>query len=497
MPLARIAEVVMVACVVASPVVAEAGGERRLVERVRQDVTPLPQAGVLMLSYAATVEKVRRSVVTVLVSMPPEAAIDGGHEDAAAGTDFDLFPRGERGEEDDEEEPQSSGSGLVLTADGLVVTNAHVIEGARTVKVRLCEAEEELPAVVVGLDTGTDIALLRIAEKALEPAVLADSSRTRPGDVVLALGSPYGLEQTITQGIISATGRGTLGLRQGGMEDFLQTDAAINPGNSGGPLVDGLGRVVGLNTARYRGINIGFAVRSNLMLKVAGDLLQHGCVVRGHLGIQIRDLTAALRQEWKLPPQMRGVMVAAVEADQPAARAGFRTGDVVRAVNGRRVENGARFRLSLASQLPGEKAVFTLLRQGKEQELTAVLVEPPELAARRQRETEKTAEWLPGLHVAEISHAWRQRLRLPPEAAGLVVVRAYATAVAGGSAGGATGAPPLLEEGAQILAINGTEVRTLEEAGGRLEQLKQTAVLLIKVRAAGKERLVAIPRGKA
>lgn len=449
---------------------------------------PLAKSGVL-LSYADVVEQVRDSVVTLRIKRLRRLHDESdAFSEEEAGNPFDFRQPPSRGagdveEEEEDDHTDGGGSGVVITRDGLILTNAHVVHDAEKVTVRAAGQDQDLPAVVLGLDAATDIAILRVEKTDWKPATLADSSLTRPGDIALAIGSPFGLEQTITLGIISATGRGALGLIDGGMEDFIQTDAAINPGNSGGPLLDGEGRVIGINTARYWGDNIGFAIPVNLALKVAGDLLQHGTVVRGHLGVRLRELTPSLRRELALPNRAKGVVIASVEADQPAARAGFRPGDLVQSVNQRRIDNGARFRLAMASLQPGEKAEFQILRQGVQARLQATLSEPPTLAGARERENPSSEEWAPGLHVAEINPHWRLKLALPPSLSGLVVTQDYSTP---------TGTQRL-RAGDVILAINGTPVTSHKQATQRLAELK-APTLLLKARRGSEEILAAITR---
>lgn len=453
--------------------------------------TPLEKSGVL-LSYADVIEKTHDSVVTVRIKRISRLDKDSfgrlHAEEVEEENPFDFRPRAGANKmdpEDDTEELDGGGSGVVITADGLILTNAHVVRDAEKVSVRAAGKEEDIPALVIGMDTATDIALLKVEEHTWQPATLADSSLSRPGDIALAIGSPFGLEQTITLGIISATGRGSLGLINEGMEDFIQTDAAINPGNSGGPLLDGLGRVIGINTARFWGENIGFAVPVNLAVKVAGDLLQHGWVVRGHLGVRFREMTPKLALELGLPRRVKGIVIESVEADQPAALAGFKPGDLITAVNQRRVENIARFRLAMAGQQPGDLATFQVLRKGAEMRLDATLAEPPELAAARarQQENEKPEEWAPGLHVAEINPHWRLKLALPPSVAGLVVTEDYHSKEG----------TVRLRAGDLVLAINGTSVTTREQAKKRLEEMK-SPTLLIKARRGSQEVLAAVSR---
>ncbi|TDU66158.1 serine protease Do [Prosthecobacter fusiformis] len=456
------------------------GKEREMV--VQRDATPLGSRTQVVLSYADVIERVRDSVVTVYVSR----ASKGEDREDSEENPFDLVPRRRSIDDDSEEKYQGSGSGVILTQDGLIVTNAHVVKDADKIYIRLRGREEDMEAVMMGIDPATDIAVLKMEAESLKPSTLGDSSVVRPGDVVLAIGSPFGLEQTITLGIISATGRGTLGLIDGGMEDFLQTDAAINPGNSGGPLLDGLGRVIGINTARYWGDNIGFAVPANLVLKVAGDLYRHGWVVRGFLGVHTLEVTPKLVGELKLPKKARGVIINSVEADEAAAKAGFHSGDLVIEVNGRRVENGARFRLSLASQQPGDEATFQVLRDGKEISLQAKLGDPPELRAARAiaaKAEPSDHEWAPGLFVAEVDRDWRMKLKLSPQIKGLVVTKDFKIQDRGVH----------LSAGDQILLINGKPVKNQAEAKAQLASLK-TQILLLKIRGAEDERFVAVPR---
>lgn len=456
--------------------------EQDLRKQILRDTAPLERRSQVVLSYADVVEKARDSVVTILVtrSRPPVK------EEDREENNFEILPKSNSEDEEEEDENQGSGSGVVFSSDGWIVTNAHVVRDAEKIQVRLRGQDDTLLAVLAGIDTATDIALLKVEQPGLSSATLGDSSQLRPGDVVLAIGSPFGLEQTITLGIISATGRGTLGLIEGGMEDFIQTDAAINPGNSGGPLLDGLGRVIGINTARYWGDNIGFAVPINLALKVAGDLHQYGWVVRGFLGVQTLKLTRKLRKELKLPPRTLGVAIKTVEVDEAGARAGILPGDLILEVNGCRVENDARFRLSLASLQPGDTATFKLLREGQQVTLQATLGDPPELKKSRSHATVgnlDTVEWAPGLKVAEINRDWRMKLKLSPQVQGLIVTQDFKAA--DGSI--------RLSAGDQILSINGKPVKAMKQAQLQLETLK-SSTLLLKIRSAGEERLLAVLR---
>lgn len=445
---------------------------------IQRDASAYDRSSQVALSYANVVEKVRDSVVTVLVTRTGPPVGQAAEEDS-----LDLFRK--KNTDKNQEEEHGSGSGVIFSTEGWIVTNAHVVNGADSIQVRLRGRDDSLSAYLAGMDTATDIALLKVEQTDLSAAVLGDSNQARPGDVVLAIGSPFGLEQTITLGIVSATGRGALGLMADGMEDFIQTDAAINPGNSGGPLLDGQGRVIGINTARYHGDNIGFAIPVNLASKIAGDLHAHGWVVRGFLGVTTVELNPDLLKELNLPAWIRGVIIKSVEMNQAAAKAGFLPGDLIQEANGRKVENGGRFRLSLASLQPGDTVIFKGIRKGKEIVLQATLGEPPTTASSHS-DTAKapldSEEWLPGLHLADVNRDWRLKLKLSPQVTGLIVTQDFH----------AKDGTLRLASGDEILTVNGRPVKNLAQAKLEKDQAR-TSVLMLKVRTAGEDRFVMVP----
>ncbi|MDF2095455.1 Do family serine endopeptidase [Fodinicurvata sp. CAU 1616] len=264
----------------------------------------------------------------------------------------------------------SAGSGVIVDAGrGLVMTNTHVIEHADQIIVSLVDGRQE-PAEVVGVDSATDIALLRIRGDNLQAAPMGDSDRLEVGDLVFAIGNPFGLGQTVTSGIISALGR--TGINRGGYEDFIQTDASINPGNSGGALVNSRGELIGINTAilsRSGGnIGIGFAVPSNLARGVMEQLMAHGRVERGRIGVSIQDLTPDLAQAFELPG-VDGALVTAVETGSPAAQAGLQRGDLIIAVEGEAVRNSTALRNRIGLVRVGERVRITILRDGRQHQL--------------------------------------------------------------------------------------------------------------------------------
>jgi len=261
----------------------------------------------------------------------------------------------------------SLGSGVIVGKDGVIVTNHHVIAQADTIRVSLKDGRV-LTAKVVGSDPRSDVAVLRVDARDLPAIEIADATKIRVGDLVLAIGDPFGIGQTVTMGIISATGRANLGITD--VEDFIQTDAAINPGNSGGALVDMNGRLVGLNTAIVSGSGgyqgIGFAIPSTIVVQVADQLLRRGKVVRGFLGAALEDL----------PPPSGGVLVAEVTSDGPGARAGLRRGDVITAINRVATVDAAHVRNLIALAGPTH-VVVDVLRDGKRIAIDVGLAEAP------------------------------------------------------------------------------------------------------------------------
>jgi Do/DeqQ family serine protease len=268
------------------------------------------------------------------------------------------------------------GSGVVVSADGYIVTNHHVIDGAEGIRVTLVD-NRSFDAKLVGSDPASDLAVLKIDAHNLPILPLADSDKVRVGDVALAIGSPLGLSQTVTAGIISAKGR-TTGVSDGSFEDFLQTDAPINQGNSGGALINTNAELVGINSqilsSTGGNIGIGFAIPANMTRNVMEQLITSGRVRRGRLGVVIQPVTSDTAASLGLT-EVRGVVVREVEQGSPAERAGIRKGDVILAVNGTPVIDGNSFRNMIASAQPGTEVTLTVFRDGREQQVRATLEE--------------------------------------------------------------------------------------------------------------------------
>ncbi len=268
------------------------------------------------------------------------------------------------------------GSGVIVSTDGYILTNHHVVDGAEQIKVDLND-NRTLDAKVVGLDPPSDLAVLKIDASSLPVLSLGDSDRVRVGDVVLAIGNPLGIGQTVTMGIISAKGRQT-GLSSGSFEDFLQTDAPINQGNSGGALVSTNSELIGINSQILSpsggSIGIGFAIPSNMARTVMDTLIRSGKVRRGQLGIAVQRVTPEIASNLKLR-EAKGVIVAGVQPGSAADRAGLRKGDVITTFNGVEITDPNTFRNRVASTPPGTEANLTILRDGREQQVRAALGE--------------------------------------------------------------------------------------------------------------------------
>jgi serine protease Do len=382
-----------------------------------------------------------------------------------------------------------AGSGVLISGDGFIVTNNHVIEGAEEIKVTLAD-KRELRARLIGTDKPTDVALLKIDGKNFPHLGFGNSAELRLGEIVLAIGNPFGVGLTVTMGIVSAKGRSKMGILDvpGAYEDFIQTDAAINPGNSGGALVNLKGELVGINTAILSksggSQGIGFAVPSNMVRPIREALLADGRVRRGWLGIGIQDLTPEIARGLELG-DVRGVLVNNVMNDGPASRAKLESGDIVTRVNDQPMMNEAELRNTIALMKPGSKVKLTVMREGKKLELTAQLDEKPDPGKRDDPSSPKelTERLLAGLSVTDLEEKMREELGAPPSLVGVVV-----TAIEPGSTVGDS----TLEVGDVIVAVNKQKVRSVGELMKLVPKTSNEAVL--RVWRAGQFQFVSLRR---
>ena len=420
------------------------------------------------LSFADLVERVSPAVVSVLV----ERQITGPQIPSELEQFFQFRfgdPHGDGAPFSDEPQTmEAQGSGFFIDADGHIVTNNHVVEGADAIQVKLSSGDT-LKASLVGADPLTDIAVLKVEPKKRQPFVeFAEDVNLRVGDWVVAVGNPFGLSGTVTAGIVSAIGGQG---RNSQYLDFIQIDAPINRGNSGGPTFDLKGRVVGVNTAIYSttggSVGIGFAIPAKIAKETVRQLIENGSVTRGWLGVSIQDVTteiaAALGRQ-----EARGALIAEVIEGTPAAKAGFESGDLVLSLDGKKIENARDLTRSVAAMPPGRKAVANILRDGKEKKITVTLgqrTEDTEVAANTPQESEDSLSADLGLKVAELNEALRQQFGVPDDVTGVLV-----TGVTGGGKAEAAG----LRTGAVILEVDGKPATTPAALKRAIDEAKKT-----------------------
>ncbi len=379
----------------------------------------------------------------------------------------------------EERRQRGLGSGVIVSPDGYILTNNHVVEGASEIQVSLMD-KRQLKATVVGMDPRTDLAVLKIPASDLTPVTLGDSTQLRVGDVVLAIGNPFGLGETVTMGIVSATGRRSLGIAgPGGYEDFIQTDAAINPGNSGGALVNTRGELVGINTAIISNRNggnqgIGFAIPVAMARGVMEQILTTGKVTRGYLGVMIQEVTPELAKVFGISSP-EGALIADVTPDGPGAKASLQKGDVVVGLNGEPVSDYSGFRLRVSQMAPGTTVKLDIIRKGQKQQITATLEEFPETqAASATPEPEPGENVLEGVQVRTLTPEIGQQLNLPGGTRGVVISRVDPNS---------TAADAGLRRGDVIQEVNHNPVGNVQQFRAALRDAGNQPVLLLINRA--------------
>ena len=365
------------------------------------------------------------------------------------------------------------GSGVIFSGKGYILTNNHVVKGADEIKVVLSD-KREFKGKIVGTDPRTDLAVIKIDAKDLPAAKLGDSSKLKPGDIVLAVGTPFGLNSTITMGIVSAVGRSNVGIAD--FEDFIQTDAAINPGNSGGALVNTNGEVVGINTAIFSTsggyMGVGFAIPSNMAKTVMDSIIKHGKVVRGWLGVSIQDLTPDIAKSLGIK-QQTGALVADVVKDSPAEKAGLKRGDVIVSLDGKPVEDSTNLRNMVSAAAPGKTMELKIIREGKEQSVVATLVEFKEQTAAKKVEYKNV---LKGITVQELTASLRDQINVPENMNGVVIT----------DVGPDSPAQGILQAGDVVLEVNRHEIKNLKDYDQLASKIgEKDSVLLLIYREGG------------
>ena len=370
---------------------------------------------------------------------------------------------------------QGLGSGFIISKDGFILTNNHVVDGADSIKVTLSD-NREFNAKVIGTDPQTDVALIKISDPENLPVLpLGDSSNLEPGEWVIAIGNPFGLSQTVTVGVVSATGRSSVGISD--YENFIQTDAAINPGNSGGPLINGRGEAVGINTALFSKtggyMGIGFAIPINMVKSVEGQLQKQGKVTRGWLGVAIQNVTKELAESFGLK-QTGGILVSEVQKDSPASAAGLQQGDVILRLDGVELKNVADLRNRVAMLQPKSTAMLDIMRDGREKKIQVSIGEQP---------ADFSKGGIGANNVGSLDQYGLTLQELTPELAkkfdygihsGLII-----SDVAADSPADAAGLKP----GQLVEEVNRQRVSSMKDLAAVLKQTKSDNKVLLRVRA--------------
>ncbi len=365
---------------------------------------------------------------------------------------------------------QGQGSGFIISKDGFILTNNHVVEGADSIKVTLSD-DRDFDARVVGTDPQTDVALLKIEDPANLPVLpLGDSSNLEPGEWVIAIGNPFGLSQTVTIGVVSATGRSSVGISD--YENFIQTDAAINPGNSGGPLINGRGEVVGINTALYSRtggyMGIGFAIPINMVKAIEDQLQREGKVTRGWLGVVIQNVDKDLAESFGLK-QAGGILISEVQEDSPASAAGLKQGDVILELNDVELNNVSDLRNRVAMLQPGSKAMFDIMRDGRPKKVQVTIGEQPSNFGKGDpaSSNDQSLEQY-GLTLQELTPELADKFEYKQDS-GLII-----SDVAIGSAAAVAGLKP----GQLVEEVNRERVRNLNDLQNALKKSDPDKILL-------------------
>jgi serine protease Do len=428
-------------------------------------------------SFAPVVKKVLPSVVTITSARMVKTGFQGGDDgippmfrqffgDQDNGGGQFRMPRQQR-----QQREQGLGSGVIVSPNGYILTNNHVVDHATTVTVIMPD-KHEYNARVVGADPKTDLAVLKVDAGSLEPITIGDSDKVQVGDYVLAVGNPFGVGKTVTMGIVSATGRANLGIED--YEDFIQTDASINPGNSGGALVNDRGELIGINTAILSNGSegnqgIGFAVPVSVARNVMDQIINHGKVTRAYLGVMAQEVTPSIAKAFH-EPEVRGALIGDVTANSPAQKAGLEKGDIILDIDGKPVNNSAELRMHVSLMAPGTKVNVKVFRGGAEKTLPLTLAEMPTETAKNEQPENSSEDALQGIAVENVTAQTARQLRLPADATGVVVTNVDPAGKAAESG---------LKRGDVIQEVNHKPVRNTADFESAMRNAKDGTLLLV------------------
>ncbi|HEY3850457.1 MAG TPA: Do family serine endopeptidase [Steroidobacteraceae bacterium] len=415
-------------------------------------------------NYRAIVAQNRNSVVGITIEGEMKVSSQQFNPFGGDGDDNPFFQFFRQMPHAQTQPIRAQGSGFIVSSDGLILTNAHVVEGAKEVTVKLID-HREFKAKVLGSDKTSDIAVLKIDAKGLPTVRLGNSDKLGVGDYVLAIGAPFGLEETATAGIVSATGRSLPG---DGAVPFIQTDAAVNPGNSGGPLFDASGAVVGINSQIYTNSGgyqgVSFAVPINLAQGIEQQIVKTGKAEHGRLGIQIQNVNQSLAQSFKLSSPA-GALVAQVEPDSAAARAGIKAGDVIQKYNGNPITDAGQLSVQVNATAPGEKATLDIMRDGKPMTLTATIGAASAATVAMNGAAGQDGSHL-GMRLRPLTPDERSQVGV---SGGLVVEESSGRAADAG-----------IQQGDVVLSVNGTPVNSVSQLRDLVQKHGDQVALLIQ-----------------
>ncbi|MEM9445815.1 MAG: Do family serine endopeptidase [Verrucomicrobiota bacterium] len=462
---------------------------------------PLKRDTKLTTSFSSVVKKISPSVVSIYTTKIVNVQQHPFRNDPFFHYFFGIPPRQAPGGDPDSEQggrrqPAGLGSGVIVSSDGYILTNHHVVAEADEIKVHLQDGtERELDATLVGSDPHTDIAVLKLDSDELPTSILGNSDHVEVGDIVLAIGNPFDVGQTVTMGIVSAKGKKQALGGDITYQDFIQTDASINPGNSGGALVDAQGRVVGINTAIFSrsggNLGIGFAVPINMARNVMEQLIQTGRISRGYLGIgmDLKPLSADdPRAEAFGLKGKRGIIITEVVADSPAEEAGIKNGDVLFEYNGDAIKTNQELQILVGNTQPGTEITVKVYRDGKPIELQVTLAENEERSTPANNDTEeekeenvRTGVLLDGVEIQNLNPELRSQLQIPEATEGVLVTRVEPSSAAYQAE---------LRRGNIISEVSRQEVTSVSEARKALKNSNEKNVLL-RILSAGRDQWVA------